>query len=142
MIAISSGGVYVASISLGAKDMHALQALNEAESFDGPSLIIAYSHCISHGYDIGKEGLEHQKLAVETGLWPLFRFDPRRTEQGLNPFQLDSKPTKSISEFMDLETRFKVVKQSNPEHYNELVQKSQEQINKRFKLYERLAKGE
>ncbi len=142
MIAISSGGVYVASIALGAKDMHALQALNEAESFAGPSLIIAYSHCISHGYDIGKDGLEHQKLAVETGLWPLFRFDPRRVEQGLNPFQLDSKPTKSVAEFMALETRFKAVKQTNPAHYEELVQKSQAQIEKRFKLYERLAQGE
>ena len=140
MIAMSSGGVYVASISLGAKDMHTLQVLNEAESFNGPSLIIAYSHCISHGYDIGKDGLEHQKLAVETGLWPLYRFDPRRVQQGLNPFQLDSKPVKPISEFMDLETRFKVVKQSNQAHYEELVQKAQAQIEQRFKLYERLAK--
>ena len=142
MIAASSGGVYVASIALGAKDMHTLQVLNEAESFEGPSLIIAYSHCISHGYDIGKNGLEHQKLAVETGLWPLYRFDPRRTAQGLNPFQLDSKPTKLIAEFMELETRFKAVKQSNKEHYDELVQKAQQQIDQRFKLYERLAKGE
>ncbi len=142
MIAMSSGGVYVASISLGAKDTHALQVMNEAESFNGPSLIIAYSHCISHGYDIGKQGLEHQKLAVDTGLWPLFRFDPRRAEQGLNPFQLDSKPTKPVAEFMALETRFKAVKQSNPENYERLVQKCQEQIDSRFKLYERLAKGE
>ncbi len=142
MIAMSSGGVYVASISLGAKDTHALQVMNEAESFNGPSLIIAYSHCISHGYDIGKQGLEHQKLAVDTGLWPLFRFDPRRAEQGLNPFQLDSKPTKPVAEFMALETRFKAVKQSNPENYDRLVQKCQEQIDGRFKLYERLAKGE
>ena len=142
MIAMSSGNVYVASISLGAKDMHTLQVLNEAESFNGPSLIIAYSHCISHGYDIGKEGLSHQKLAVETGLWPLYRFDPRRVESNLNPFQLDSKPIKSIAEFMELETRFKVVKQSNQAHYDELVQRAQAQINQRFKLYERLAKGD
>ena len=142
MIAMSSGGVYVASISLGAKDMHALQAINEAESFNGPSLIIAYSHCISHGYDIGKMGLEHQKMAVETGLWPLYRFDPRRSAQGLNPFQLDSKPTRPISEFMATETRFKAVRQSNADHYNKLVLKAQEQIDKRFKLYERLAKNE
>ena len=142
MIAMSSGGVYVASISLGAKDSHALQAMNEAESFNGPSLIIAYSHCISHGYDIGKMGLEHQKMAVETGLWPLYRFDPRRAEQGLNPFQLDSKPTRPVADFMATETRFKAVKQSNPEHYEELVKKAQAQIEQRFKLYERLAKGE
>ena len=142
MIAMSSGGVYVASISLGAKDMHALQVMNEAESFNGPSLIIAYSHCISHGYDIGKFGLEHQKLAVETGLWPLYRFDPRRAEQGLNPFQLDSKPTKPVAEFMETENRFKAVRQSNPKHYEELVEKAQAQIDQRFKLYERLAKGD
>lgn len=139
MIAMSSGGVYVASISLGAKDAHALQAMNEAESFNGPSLIIAYSHCISHGYDIGKMGLEHQKMAVETGLWPLYRFDPRRAEQGLNPFQLDSKPTRPVADFMATETRFKAVKQSNPEHYEKLVAKAQAQIEQRFKLYNRLA---
>ena len=139
MIAMSSGGVYVASISLGAKDAHALQAMNEAESFNGPSLIIAYSHCISHGYDIGKMGLEHQKMAVETGLWPLYRFDPRRAEQGLNPFQLDSKPTRPVADFMATETRFKAVKQSNPAHYEELVAKAQAQIEQRFKLYNRLA---
>ena len=142
MIAMSSGGVYVASISLGAKDAHALQVMNEAESFNGPSLIIAYSHCISHGYDIGKQGLDHQKMAVETGLWPLYRFDPRLAEQGLNPFRLDSKPIRPVSEFMETETRFKAVRQSNPEHYEELVQKAQAQIEQRFKLYERLAKGE
>ena len=142
MIAMSSGGVYVASISLGAKDAHALQVMNEAESFNGPSLIIAYSHCISHGYDIGKQGLDHQKMAVETGLWPLYRFDPRLAEQGLNPFRLDSKPTRPVAEFMETETRFKAVRQSNPEHYEELVKKSQAQIEQRFKLYERLAKGE
>lgn len=142
MIAMSSGGVYVASVSLGAKDMHTLIAMNEAESFNGPSLIIAYSHCISHGYDIGKQGLEHQKLAVETGLWPLYRFDPRRAEQGLNPFQLDSKPSKPVSEFMALETRFKAVRQTNPENYERLVQMAQTQIEQRFKLYERLANGE
>ena len=139
---MSYGYVYVAQCSMGSDKTQLLNALIEAEKYDGPSLIIAYSHCISHGYDIGKEGLDHQKLAVETGLWPLFRFDPRRADQGLNPFQLDSKPTKSIAEFMELETRFKVVKQSNPDHYNELVQKSQEQVEKRFKLYERLAQGE
>ncbi len=139
MIAISSGNVYVASVSLGAKDNQVLQAMNEAESFNGPSLIICYSHCISHGYDIGTKGLEHQKLAVETGLWPLYRFDPRRAEQGLNPFQLDSKPTKPVSEFMATETRFKVIKQQNPEHYEALVQKAQKQIDERFKLYQKMA---
>ena len=139
MIAASSGGVYVGTIALGAKDSHALQVMNEAESFNGPSLIIAYSHCISHGYDIGKLGLEHQKLAVETGLWNLFRYDPRRKEQGLNPFQLDSKPTKPVAEFMATETRFKFVRQQNPEHYEELVKKNQAQIDERVAYYTKLA---
>ncbi len=142
MIAVSSGNVYVASVSLGAKDSQVLQAMNEAESFDGPSLIIAYSHCIAHGYDIGTNGLAHQKMAVETGLWPLYRFDPRRVQEGKNPFQLDSKPTRPVAEFMETETRFKVIKQQNPDHYHRLVESAQEQIDRRFKLYERMAKNE
>ncbi len=138
-IAMSSGQVYVASISLGAKDQHALQVMHEAESFNGPSLIIAYSHCIAHGYDIGHLGLEHQKLAVETGLWPLYRFDPRRSAEGLNPFQLDSRPSKPISEMMSVETRFKFVKQQDPAHYEELVQRAQKRIDSRWRLYLKLA---
>lgn len=142
MIAASSGGVYVGTISLGAKDSHALQVMNEAESFNGPSLIIAYSHCISHGYDIGKKGLEHQKMAVETGLWNLFRYDPRRKAQGLNPFQLDSKPTRPVAEFMATETRFKFVRQQNPEHYEKLVQMNQAQIDERVTFYTKMAKDD
>ena len=138
-IAMSSGGVYVASVALGVKDMQTLQALHEAESFDGPSLIIAYSHCISHGYDIGRFGLAHQKMAVETGLWPLYRFDPRRRAAGLNPFQMDAKPTRPVSEFMETETRFKVVRTQDPAHYAELVAAAQAQIDQRFALYAKIA---
>lgn len=141
-IAMSSGGVYVASVALGAKDAQVLQALNEAESFDGPSLIIAYAHCISHGYDIGRLGLSHQKSAVETGLWPLYRFDPRRVAQGLNPFQLDAKPTREVAEFMATETRFKAVQTQNPERYAELTRLAQDQINARFALYARMAQND
>lgn len=139
MIAMSSGNVYVASVSIGAKDAHAIQVFNEAGSFEGPSLIIAYAHCISHGYDIGSLGLEHQKMAVETGLWPLYRFDPRRKAAGQNPFQLDSKPTKPVAEFMATENRFKIVKQQNPEYYETLVKEAQEYIDARFALYQKLA---
>ena len=142
MIAVSSGNAYVASVSLGAKDSQVLQAMNEAESFDGPSLIIAYSHCIAHGYDIGTNGLAHQKMAVESGLWPLYRFDPRRVAEGKNPFQLDARPSRPIADFMATETRFKVIKQQNPDHYDRLVDEAQKQIDKRFKLYERMAKNE
>ena len=141
MIAASSGGVYVGTISLGAKDAHALQVMNEAESFNGPSLIIAYSHCISHGFDIGTKGLEHQKMAVDTGLWNLFRYDPRRKEQGLNPFVLDSKPTLPVADLMATETRFKFVRQQNPERYEELVKQSQAQIDERVAFYTKMAEG-
>lgn len=139
MIAMSSENIYVAQVSIGAKDSQVLQAFKEAESFNGPSLIIAYAHCIAHGYDIGKMGLEHQKLAVDTGLWPLYRFDPRRLAEGKNPLQLDSKATKQVSEFMDTETRFQVVKKQNAERYDRLVNLAQSQIEKRLKLYEHLS---
>ncbi len=140
-IAMASGEVYVASISLGANDMQALKAMNEAESFNGPSLIIAYSHCISHGYDIGKAGLEHQQMAVKSGLWPLYRFDPRLKAQGKNPFQLDSKPSMPVADFMATETRFKFVKQQNPEHYEELLKQAQAQVDERWAFYTKLAEG-
>ncbi len=138
-IAMSSGEVYVASISLGANDAQALKALNEAESFNGPSLIIAYSHCISHGYDIGKDGLAHQQMAVKSGLWPLYRFDPRLKAEGKNPFQLDSKPSMPVADFMATETRFKFVKQQNPEHYEDLVKQAQKQVDDRWAFYTQLA---
>ncbi|MDD4519551.1 MAG: pyruvate:ferredoxin (flavodoxin) oxidoreductase [Alphaproteobacteria bacterium] len=142
MIAMSSENIYVAQVSMGAKDAQVLKAFKEAESFNGPSLIIAYAHCIAHGYDIGKDGMEHQKLAVNSGLWPLYRFDPRRIQEGKNPLQLDSKATISVEEFMATETRFKVVKKQNPERYTELVNLAQDQIEKRVKLYNQLAKDE
>ena len=140
-IAMSSGEVYVASIALGANDMQALKAMNEAESFNGPSLIIAYSHCINHGYDIGKEGLNHQQLAVKSGLWPLYRFDPRLKAEGKNPFQLDSTPSIPVAEFMETETRFKYVKQQNAEHYEELLKQAQAQVDERWAFYNKLAEG-
>ncbi len=140
-IAMSSGEVYVASISLGANDAQALKAMNEAESFNGPSLIIAYSHCISHGYDIGKLGMEHQQMAVKSGLWPLYRFDPRLKAEGKNPFQLDSKPSVPVADFMATETRFKFVKQQNPEHYEELLKQAQAQVDERWAFYTKLAEG-
>ncbi len=140
LIAMASGNAYVAQISLGAKDTQAIKAMREAESFNGPSLIIASCHCIAHGYDL-TDGLKHQKMAVDTGLWNLFRFDPRRKEQGLNPFQLDSKPTgQSVAEFMELENRFKLVKKMNPERYEQLVAAAQKEINSRRRLYEDIAK--
>ena len=141
LIAMSSGNAYVAQVSIGAKDTQTIKALREAESYNGPSLIIASCHCIAHGYDLA-DGLKHQKLAVDTGLWNLFRYDPRRKEQGLNPFQLDSKPAgKSVAELMELENRFKIVKKTNPERYETLVEAAQKEINARVNLYKSIAEN-
>ena len=140
MIAMSSENVYVAQIAMGASDMQTIKAFTEAESFDGPSLIIAYSHCIAHGYEIGEEGLNHQKAAVDAGFWPLYRFDPRRVTEGQPGLQLDSKaPTKPMAEYMANETRFQIVKKQDPERYERLVQYAQEQVEERRRLYEHMA---
>ncbi len=139
LIAMASGRAYVAQVALGAKDTQTIQAFREAESYNGPSIIIAYAHCIAHGYDLS-EGLEHQKMAVESGLWPLYRYDPRRREEGLNPLQLDSKaPSRPISEFMDIENRFRMVQKQNPEHYEDLVKAAQAEVDYRRSLYEYMA---
>ncbi len=140
MIAMSYGNVYVAQIAFGAKDAQTLQALREAESFDGPSIIIAYSHCIAHGYNIGANGLEQQKLAVDSGAWPLYRYDPRNLESGKAPLKLDSKaPTKPIAEFMQNETRFKVVEKQNPERYAKLLESAQAGVEEKRELMEHMA---
>ena len=128
MIAMSSENVYVAQVAMGANDAQTIKAFVEAESFNGPSLIIAYSHCIAHGYEIGEQGLEHQKAAVESGFWPLYRFDPRRVAEGKAGLQLDSKaPTKVMADYMANETRFQIVKKADPERYDRLVKFAQEQ---------------
>ncbi len=142
MIAMSSENVYVAKVALGANDAQTIKAFVEAESFDGPSIIIAYAHCIAHGYDIGKDGLSHQKMAVESGLWPLYRFDPRLLAEGKVPLQLDSRSSKDISEFMASETRFKIVERADAERYQRLVKMAQDRVQNRLKLYSHLAKPE
>ena len=140
MIAMASENVYVAQVAMGANDAQTIKAFVEAESYNGPSLIIAYAHCINHTYEIDKGGLEHQKAAVETGYWPLYRFDPRRVAEGKPGLQLDSKAaTKPIAEFMANEGRFLQVKKADPERYDRLVQYAQEQVEERRKLYEHLA---
>src|SRR4030095_7226255 len=109
LMAMTYGHVYVARIALGAKDAHAVKVLQEAEAFPGPSLVIAYAHCIAHGYDMA-DGVDHQKMAVDSGYWPLYRYDPRRADQGLPPLQLDSGPPKSdLRDYMESETRFRVI---------------------------------
>ncbi len=139
MMAMSYGYVYVAQVAMGASDAQTVKAFLEAESYDGPSLIIAYSHCIAHGIDMAK-GLEHQKLATETGFWPLYRFDPRRRAAGKNPFQLDSRaPKRPFADFAVKEARFRMVSQTNPTHAEELLEEAQKAVNDRWQRYATLA---
>ncbi len=141
LIAMTYGNIYVASISIGANDAQALKAIQEAESYDGPSLIIAYSHCIAHGIDM-VNGLRNQKAAVASGQWLLYRFDPRRTAKGENPLQLDSKaPTLPLEQFLSLENRFKQLAKSRPEEAKKLFALAQQNVNDRFKFFEFLSQG-
>ena len=140
MIAMAYGKVYVAHVAFGAKDAQTVRAFQEADSYDGPSIIIAFSHCIAHGYDL-ENGLEQQKLAVDSGYWPLYRFDPRRMAHGENPLQLDSPmPKVDVGRFMANETRFRVVQQQNPDRYKELLASAQQEVALRNGIYEQLAK--
>ncbi len=141
LMAMSYGHVYVARIAFGAKDSQTVMAIREAESYPGPSLILAYSHCIAHGYDLA-QGLDQQKLAVDTGYWPLYRFDPRRAAKGENPFRLDSPPAKAaLNNFVRNETRFRMVEQQNADHYKALMEKAEKQLKDRYALYQQLASG-
>ena len=139
MIYITYGYIYVARIAIGADPNQALKAFIEAEQFEGPSLIIAYSHCIAHGYNL-IEGQEQQKKAVACGYWPLFRYNPDLIKQGKNPLQLDSKdPSIPFEEYAKKENRYKMLMKSNPEEAKRLIEESQKDINKRFNLYKQLA---
>ena len=141
LIAMSYGNIYVASVAMGAKDEHTLKAFIEAESFNGPSLIIAYSHCIAHGIalDAGV-GAKQQKLAVESGQWLLYRYDPRRAERGENPLQLDSGAAKSkVQDFMLSENRFKMLTKSKPEDAKKFFAQSQVDADRRWKFYQFMA---
>jgi pyruvate-ferredoxin/flavodoxin oxidoreductase len=139
LIASSYGSVYVARIAMGAKDAHAVTVMREAESYPGPSLIIAYSHCVAHGYSMA-QGLEQQKKAVACGYWPLFRFDPRRAEKGENPMKLDSAAPKSaLTDFTRNETRFKMLERINPERSAMLQQMAADSVKERFALYQQMA---
>lgn len=139
MIAMSYGSVYVASVALGAKDDHTLKAFLEAEAFDGPSLIIAYSHCIAHGINM-EEPLKHQKAAVESGQWLLYRYNPDKLLAGQNPFTLDSKPPKMpVAEYMNMENRFKMLVKSKPELAKKYYEQAQVIADERFAQYKYLS---
>ncbi|TYC62193.1 pyruvate:ferredoxin (flavodoxin) oxidoreductase [Zoogloea oleivorans] len=138
-IASDYGHVYVATVAYGAKDVHTLKAFHEAEAYAGPSLIVAYSPCIAHGVDM-LYNQRQQDLAVKSGHWPLFRFDPRLEEAGANPFKLDSAPpSQPIKAFMDSETRFAMLARSHPEAAERLLAEAQKDADRRFKGYQELA---
>ena len=139
LMAMSYGNVYVASVAMGAKDEHTLKAFLEAEAYDGPSLIIAYSHCIAHGIDMVK-GMSNQRLAVDSCQWLLYRYDPEREARGENPLILDSRaPKVKVQEFLLTQNRFKMLTKIKPEQARRLFKAAQEDADARWRLYEHMA---
>ncbi len=139
LMAMTYGNAYVARVALGANDAHTVRAFREAEAYNGPSLILAYSHCIAHGYNLAM-GLEQQKAAVQSGHWPLFRFNPDLRAEGKNPFQLDSKdPSMPLDKYIYNETRFKMLSLSQPELAKGLLDGAQGDVDLRWRLYQYLA---
>jgi pyruvate-ferredoxin/flavodoxin oxidoreductase len=138
LIAMTYGHIYVASVALGAKDEQTLKAFIEAESYPGPSLIIAYSHCIAHGIAVDAGvGARQQKLAVDSGQWLMYRFDPRRAERGENPLQLDSGAAKArVQDFLLSENRFKMLTKSKPDEAKQLFARAQADADRRFKYFQ------
>jgi pyruvate-ferredoxin/flavodoxin oxidoreductase len=141
LIAVNYGYVYVAQVAMGANDNQTIKAFREAEAYDGPSLIIAYSHCIAHGIDMTK-GLEQQDLATRSGHWPLYRFDPRLQEMGENPFQLDSKkPSIPLTEYLYNENRYRILTKLNPEQAARFARDAQTNVDEKWDRYESMARG-
>ncbi len=139
MMAMSYGNVYVASVAMGAKDEHTLKAFLEAEAYNGPSIIIAYSHCIAHGIDM-TTAMSDQKVAVDSGQWLLYRYNPERTAAGENPLTLDSRtPTRKVKDWLLQQTRFKMLQKSNPENAKLLWQEAQQDADSRYRFYEYLS---
>ncbi len=139
MMAVAYGNCYVARVAMGSSDMQTVKAFQEAEKWDGPSIIIAYSHCIAHGYDL-KFGLEQQKLAVQTGHWPMFRYNPALVAEGKNPFVLDCKaPSLPLDKYIYNETRYTMLVHSKPEAARRLLAEAQADVMNRWRLYEQMA---
>ncbi|MCP9771512.1 pyruvate:ferredoxin (flavodoxin) oxidoreductase [Synechococcus sp. Tobar12-5m-g] len=139
LIAVTYGNVYVASVAMGARDEHTLRAFIEAESYDGPSLILAYSHCIAHGIDMAK-GMHHQRQAVDSGRWLLYRHDPRRAARGENPLIVDSHaPTLPVAEAMAAENRFRMLRYSQPDQARMLTRLAQGDVDERWARYQQMA---
>jgi pyruvate-ferredoxin/flavodoxin oxidoreductase len=139
MLANMYGHVYVARVAFGAKMAQTVQAFREAESYCGPSLIIAYSHCIAHGYDMA-QGAAQQKLAVDSGVWPLYRFDPRRLVKGEPPLNLDYGPLKGrVADYMRNESRFRMIERADPARFKFFLRESQAAAERRYAVYKQMA---
>jgi pyruvate-ferredoxin/flavodoxin oxidoreductase len=139
LMAMSYGHVYVASVALGAQEGHTLKAFLEAGSYQGPSIIIAYSHCIAQGFDL-RLGPQQQKLAVDCGVWPLYRYDPRRADAGEPPLSVDAEGGKRpVSEYMTNETRFKMVEKLDPEAFRRYAAASQLAAERRMAVYRHIS---
>ena len=139
LIAMAYGYIYVAKVAMGANDAHTLKAFLEADAYDGPSLIIAYSHCIAHGIDMRK-GMEQQKLAVQAGHWPLFRYNPALADEGINPLQLDSKaPSIKIEDYIYNETRYRMLVQSDEARAEKLIAEARGDVDRRWQTYSQMA---
>ncbi len=138
-MAMRYGNVYVAQVALGANDAHTLKTFIEAEAHDGPSLIIAYSHCIAHGIDMSK-GMNQKKMAVDSGYWPLYRYNPMLASEGKNGFQLDSKePSLALKDYIYTEGRYRILQQSDPAAAKHLLGLARQGVNERWKYYEQLS---
>jgi pyruvate-ferredoxin/flavodoxin oxidoreductase len=135
MEALSYGSVYVARVAMGGGDTHTVKAFLEAEAHNGPSLIIAYSHCIAHGYDM-MHGLDQQKAAVQSGYWPLMRYNPALRDEGKNPFQLDSKaPSIPLRQYAYNEARYTMLTRSNPDAARDLLLLAQDDVERQWRVY-------
>ncbi|HEX9053026.1 MAG TPA: pyruvate:ferredoxin (flavodoxin) oxidoreductase [Anaeromyxobacter sp.] len=141
MLAMSYGHPYVARVAMGAKDAQTVNAFKEADSYVGTSVIVAYSHCIAHGYELS-EAVSQQERAVDSGYWPLFRYDPRKIAAGESPLKLDSAAPKiDLARFVEHETRFRQVQQSNPDTFKRLMDQAQRDVREKYALYEQLARS-
>jgi pyruvate-ferredoxin/flavodoxin oxidoreductase len=139
LLAMAYRHVYVASVAMGGDDGHVVKVFREADAFDGPALILAYSHCIAHGYDL-VHGMAQQKLAVQAGHWPLFRYNPALAESGQRPFVLDSKsPSISFQKYAYNETRYTMLAHAHPEAARSLLVDAQDDVLARWRMYESLA---
>ncbi|HNR65767.1 MAG TPA: pyruvate:ferredoxin (flavodoxin) oxidoreductase, partial [Atribacterota bacterium] len=142
MMAVNYGNAYVARVALAADMNQAIRVFREAEAYNGPSLIVAYSHCVAHGYDL-RNGIKQQKAAVASGYWPLMHYNPGLRKEGQNPFVLDSKaPSIPLEEYIYAENRYRMLTYSAPEIAKEYYKKAQQEVTNRWKIYEKWAKDD